>query len=43
MFRLWPTLGQLRVSTYYADNKYDVNKPYIFVIDQNGMVTHLAW
>ena len=35
--------GQLRVSTYYADNKYDVNKPYVFTIKPDGTVTHLAW
>jgi len=35
--------NQLRVSTYYADNEYDTNKPYIFTIDSEGKVTHLAW
>lgn len=35
--------NQLRVSTYYADNEYDTNKPYIFTIDSDGRVTHLAW
>ena len=40
----YPTFsGQLRVSTYYADNMYDVNKPYAFTIKQDGTVTHLAW
>ena len=33
----------LRVSTFYADNEYDVNKPYIFTIDEEGNVKHLAW
>ena len=35
--------SQLRVSTYYADSTYDENKPYVFTIDQDGTVTHLAW
>ncbi len=34
---------QLRVSTYYADNEYDTDKPYVFTIDIDGRVTHLAW
>ena len=33
----------LRVSTFYADNEYDVNKRYIFTIDKEGNVKHLAW
>ena len=33
----------LRVSTFYADNEYDLNKPYIFTIDAEGNVKHLAW
>ena len=33
----------LRVSTFYADNEYDVNKRYIFTIDEEGNVKHLAW
>ena len=33
----------LRVSTFYADNEYDVNKPYIFTIDEEGNIKHLAW
>ena len=35
--------SRLRVSTYYADTMYDANKPYVFTIDQDGAVTHLAW
>ena len=35
--------NQLRVSTYYADNEYDTDKPYVFTIDIDGKVTHLAW
>ena len=35
--------GQLRVSTYYADNIYDVNKPYAFTIKPDGSVIHLVW
>ena len=35
--------NQLRVSTYYPDNEYDTNKPYIFTIDYDGKVTHLSW
>ena len=33
----------LRVSTFYADNEYDLNKPYIFTIDEEGNIKHLAW
>ncbi len=33
----------LRVSTFYVDNEYDVNKPYIFTIDEEGNIKHLAW
>lgn len=33
----------LRVSTTYADNKHDVNKPYIFTIDEQGNIKHLTW
>ena len=33
----------LRVSTFYADNEYDLNKRYIFTIDEEGNVKHLAW
>ena len=33
----------LRVSTFYADNEYDLNKPYIFTIDAEGNIKHLAW
>ena len=35
--------GELRVSTYYADGKYDVNKPYAFAIKPDGTVIHLVW
>lgn len=35
--------GQLRVSTYYADSEYDVNKPYAFTIKPDGSVVHLVW
>ena len=35
--------GRLHISTFYADTTYTANKPYIFTIDQNGVVTHLAW
>ncbi|MDE0142831.1 MAG: hypothetical protein OXN19_15275, partial [Caldilineaceae bacterium] len=34
---------QLRVSTYYADNEYDIDKPYVFTIDVDGKITFLAW
>ena len=38
------TVGSLlRVSTFYADNEYDVNKPYVFTIDRDGYVTHISW
>ena len=31
------------VYTYYADTPYSVDKPYIFTLDRDGQVTHLAW
>ena len=33
----------LRVSTYYPDNEYDTNKPYIFTLDPGHTVSYISW
>ncbi len=33
----------LRVSTYYPDNEYDTNKPYVFTLDPGHTVTYISW
>ncbi len=33
----------LRVSTYYPDNEYDTNKPYVFTLDPGHSVNHIQW
>ncbi len=33
----------LRVSTFYPDNEYDTNKPYIFTLDPGYTVTYISW
>ena len=33
----------IRVSTYYADNAMDVDKPYVFDISSDGTVIHWIW
>ena len=33
----------LRVSTYYPDNEYDTNKPYLFTLDAGHKVNHIQW
>jgi len=33
----------LRVSTYYPDNEYDTNKPYIFTLDPGHTVRYISW
>ena len=38
-----PAEQKIRVSTYYPDNQYDTNKPYIFTVDSGNNVTHEAW
>ena len=38
-----PAENILRISTYYPDNQYDTNKPYIFTVDSSNNVTHEAW
>ena len=39
----FPSGPSLRIETFYADNMYDVNKPYIFEIDGGNNVSHVAW
>ena len=38
-----PTEQKVRISTYYPDNEYDTNKPYVFTIDSGHNVTHDQW
>lgn len=38
-----PGENAIRVSTYYADTPYSVDKPYIFTLDEGYEVTHQAW
>ena len=33
----------LRVSTFYPDNEYDTNKPYVFTLDPGHTVNHIQW
>ena len=33
----------LRVSTYYPDNEYDTDKPYVFTLDPGYEVNHIQW
>ena len=38
-----PSEKKLRISTYYPDNQYDVNKPYVFTVDTGNAIKHEAW
>ena len=38
-----PAEMKVRISTYYPDTQYDVNKPYILTVDANHSVTHDRW
>lgn len=38
-----PNENVLRVSTYYADTPYSVDKPYIFTLNESYEVTYQAW
>ncbi|MCY3897173.1 MAG: hypothetical protein OXF86_01275 [Caldilineaceae bacterium] len=38
-----PSEQKLRISTYYPDNQYDVNKPYVFTVDTSNNIKHEAW
>ena len=38
-----PSENKLRISTYYPDNQYDVNKPYVFTVDTGNAIRHEAW
>ena len=38
-----PNEKVIRVSTYYADTPYSIDKPYIFTLNESYQVTHLAW
>ena len=35
--------NKIRISTFYPDNEYDVNKPYNFTVDASNNVAHEAW
>jgi len=34
---------KIRVSTFYPDNQYDVNKPYVFTVDSGHNIVHEQW
>ena len=38
-----PAEKKIRVSTYYPDTQYDVNKPYVFTVDSGHNVVHDQW
>ena len=38
-----PTENKLRISTYYPDTQYDINKPYVFTVDSGHNVVHEQW
>ena len=38
-----PAENKLRISTYYPDTQYDVNKPYVFTVDASHKVVHEQW
>ena len=38
-----PAENKLRISTYYPDTQYDVNKPYVFTVDAGHNVVHDQW
>ncbi|MDE0462099.1 MAG: hypothetical protein OXH93_06820 [Caldilineaceae bacterium] len=38
-----PNEEVIRVSTYYADTPYSINKPYIFTFNKSHQVTYQAW
>ncbi len=38
-----PAEKKLRISTYYPDTQYDVNKPYVFTVDSGHNVAHEQW
>ena len=35
--------NKIRISTFYPDTQYDINKPYNFTVDSNNNVAHEAW
>ena len=38
-----PAENKIRISTYYPDTQYDVNKPYVFTVDSSHNVVHEQW
>jgi len=38
-----PAENRIRISTYYPDTQYDVNKPYVFTVDAGHNVVHEQW
>ena len=34
---------KIRVSAYYPDTRYDVNKPCVFTVDSGHNVVHDQW
>jgi len=35
--------NKVRISTFYPDTQYDVNKPYVFTVDASHNVVHDQW
>ena len=35
--------NKLRISTFYPDTQYDVNKPYVFTVDSGHNIVHEQW
>ena len=35
--------NKIRISTFYPDNQYDTDKPYIFTVDASNNVSHENW
>ena len=38
-----PAEKKVRISTYYPDTQYDINKPYVFTVDSGHNVVHDQW
>ena len=38
-----PVEQTIRVSTYYADTLYSIDKPYVFSFTNDYQISHEAW
>lgn len=32
-----------QINTFYPDNEYDIDKPYVFSVNSDNEVTHISW